>query len=93
MINVFISTLARVIIRVHAGTSIEARVIDTWMGYLTNASSIVFRTFAVKCPSIVMGTQWMIDYTTITTVETRIGFAYMIMAECPHISSGTVARG
>lgn len=45
---------------------------------LTNASSIVFRTFAVKCPSVVMGTQWMIDYTTITTVETRIGFAYMI---------------
>lgn len=45
---------------------------------LTNASSIVFRTFAVKCPSVVMGTQWMIDYTTITTVETRIGFAYVI---------------
>ena len=32
----------------------------------------------MKCPSVVMGTQWMIDYTTITTVETRIGFAYMI---------------
>ena len=45
---------------------------------LTNAPSIVFRTFAVKCPSVVMGTQWMIDYTTITTVETGIGFAYMI---------------
>ena len=45
---------------------------------LTNASSIVFGTFAVKCPFVVMGTQWMIDYTTITTVETGIGFAYMI---------------
>lgn len=32
----------------------------------------------MKCPSVVMGTQWMIDYTTITTVETRTGFAYMI---------------
>ena len=45
---------------------------------LANASTIVFRTFAVKCPSAVMGTQWMIDYTTIATVETRIWFAYMI---------------
>jgi len=82
----------RGVVGVYACPTVEARLIDTWVGYLANAPTVVLGTGAMVRPSVVTGTQGMIHHRTRTAMKTWIRVTHMLMTVRPHVSSGTMTR-